>query len=597
VWHFPFSKTERFSPAIPNGTRIYAIGDVHGCADLLDGVLSRINADLSAHPSCRVIQVFIGDYIDRGPASSEVIDRLIEHGCAHETVFLKGNHETYFLEFLKKPDVLEDWRHVGGLETLLSYGLKPSLNPSSAERKELAKALNRVLPESHRQFLFDLKSSFVCGDFFFAHAGVQPGIALSHQDEDDLLWIRNEFTDWEGDFGKVIVHGHTPVLEPEAHPNRINIDTGCYASGQLTCLRIEGGELRFITQKRQWTHNPGSLARSTSSRAVGNVVRGEKSRDSMRTWTSVSEDNVFTHEIQRPVPADLAPPVGLRPMTHRTLGHVSLLVIVFLGAFLAFSVTRDPVSSVVGNNAEQEATADEREAERAAAVEAQKREAERAAAAETQKREAERAAAAETQKREAERAAAVEAEQREAERAAAAETQKREAERAAAVEAQKREAELAAAMEAQREAERAAAAEAQKREAERAAALQAEQRDMPAAPGPAPTPGPVVAATQSHPAEIPGFTPRRLESEEIAMLIKQGEAFLASGDIASARLMLQRAAEAGDAQAALTLARIYDLGVRSSPTDLAIARAWYEIAKTLGSADALHHLERLAHPH
>ena len=240
----PYSPTKQ--PRVPEGLRIYAIGDMHGCAELLDQVLSRIDAHQALHPAVRPIEVFLGDYIDRGPASREVLDRLIARSRARETVFLKGNHETLVESFLKDPAILSNWRHYGGLETLLSYGLAPSVNMDLAEQTKLATAFSEALPESHRRFLGGLRSSFTCGDYFFVHAGVRPGIPLAKQREEDLLWIRTDFLLCEAEFSKFVVHGHTPVREPEVRANRINIDTGAYATGQLTCLMLEGAERHFI---------------------------------------------------------------------------------------------------------------------------------------------------------------------------------------------------------------------------------------------------------------------------------------------------------------------------------------------------------------
>jgi serine/threonine protein phosphatase 1 len=239
----PDSLTEQPPPRLPDGVRIYAVGDVHGRADLLDQVLSRIDADLVGASNCRPIQIFLGDYIDRGPSSRMVIDRLIERSRTHEMVCLKGNHETYILEFLHNPAILGEWRQIGGLETLLSYGLRPSLSDDPAKQMELAGALAASLSDHHRQFLRNLLLSFTCGDFFFVHAGVKPGIPLAEQQEKDLLWIRDDFLLCEDGFGKMIVHGHTPVHDPDIRPNRINIDTGAYATGRLTCLIIENDKI------------------------------------------------------------------------------------------------------------------------------------------------------------------------------------------------------------------------------------------------------------------------------------------------------------------------------------------------------------------
>jgi len=225
---------------VRDGVRVYAVGDVHGRADLLKQLFSGIDADLAAHPILRVIHVFLGDYIDRGPASREVLDLLIERGRQYRSsVYLKGNHEAFLEMFLRRPEILSDWRQVGGIETLLSYGLRPNFNSDTSEQKALAKALAKALPQAHRNFLRRLRLSFSCGDFFFAHAGVRPGIPLVEQKEQDLLWIRDDFLRCGDDFGKIVVHGHSPVREVEFHSNRINIDTGAFATGNLTCLRIE----------------------------------------------------------------------------------------------------------------------------------------------------------------------------------------------------------------------------------------------------------------------------------------------------------------------------------------------------------------------
>jgi serine/threonine protein phosphatase 1 len=189
----------------------------------------------------------LGDYIDRGPASRQVIDLIIARGGVHELVLLKGNHETYPSRFLKDPSALGEWRMLGGLETLMSYGLKPPVRADGVEQRELAQRFASALPPRHARFFAELKTSFVCGDFFFVHAGVKPGVPLARQREEDLLWIRGDFLLHEEDFGKMIVHGHTPVRDADFRDNRINIDTGAYATGKLTCLIIEQGELALLS--------------------------------------------------------------------------------------------------------------------------------------------------------------------------------------------------------------------------------------------------------------------------------------------------------------------------------------------------------------
>ncbi len=237
------SKPERRKPRLPDGIRIYAISDIHGCADLLQQMFTVIDRDLTTARSMRPIHVFLGDYIDRGPDSRRTIELLIERGRKHESVFLKGNHEAFLFDVLKDPARLQDWKQYGGLQTLTSYGLRPSLNPDPAEQAELIKQLAVAIPPHQRRFFNSLRLRFVCGDFFFVHAGVRPGVALARQEEHDLLWIREEFLNSERRFGKYIIHGHTPVREPDILPNRANIDTGAYATGNLTLLTIQGDRL------------------------------------------------------------------------------------------------------------------------------------------------------------------------------------------------------------------------------------------------------------------------------------------------------------------------------------------------------------------
>lgn len=233
-------------PCIPAGLRIYAVGDIHGRADLLAPLLARIDADLSTHPIAQPCQVFLGDYIDRGPHSRQVIDLLTARRRRQQMLFLRGNHEDFALEFLSDPTKLSEWKQAGGMSTLLSYGVKIADRTDPAGEREAAIAFRRALPPSHVHFLQSLILSFQCGDYFFAHAGARPGIPLRQQHQQDLLWIRDDFLLHEEDFGKVVVHGHTPVTTPDIRPNRINIDTGAYATSRLTCLVLEGDKMRFL---------------------------------------------------------------------------------------------------------------------------------------------------------------------------------------------------------------------------------------------------------------------------------------------------------------------------------------------------------------
>jgi serine/threonine protein phosphatase 1 len=233
-------------PSLPAGVRIYAVGDIHGRLDLLDELLARIDTDIALRPTLRPLYVFLGDYIDRGSSSRETIDRLIEHGATHEAVFLKGNHELIAIKCLSDRGLFDQWLRLGGLATLVSYGVPAETLASAKQIAELQSAFHSALPQAHFRFFRDLQTSFSCGDFFFAHAGVKPDVELSHQKESDLLWIREEFLSSNRDFGKIIVHGHTPGSEIEVKPNRINIDTGAFATGRLTCLAIEDEQLSVI---------------------------------------------------------------------------------------------------------------------------------------------------------------------------------------------------------------------------------------------------------------------------------------------------------------------------------------------------------------
>jgi serine/threonine protein phosphatase 1 len=240
------SRKPKSKPRLPDGIRIYAISDIHGRADLLQNVFTAIDHHLARAGPARSLHIFLGDYIDRGPASRQTIDFLIDRSRRHESIFLKGNHEAFLFEVLQDATRLEAWKEYGGLQTLMSYGLAPSINPGREEQIELVHALRQGMPDHHRRFFGKLRSSFVCGDFFFAHAGVKPGVPLRQQREEDLLWIRDEFLQCEENFGKFVVHGHTPVAKPDIRANRINIDTGAYATGILTLLTIQGDRMFAI---------------------------------------------------------------------------------------------------------------------------------------------------------------------------------------------------------------------------------------------------------------------------------------------------------------------------------------------------------------
>ena len=252
----PFTK--RAAARLPDGHRVYAVGDIHGRADLLEALLPQIDADCALYPCRRPILVFVGDYIDRGSHSREVLNLLLNCRRTRETVFLRGNHETFVHRFLAEPAILDEWRECGGLETLMSYGLMPSINPDADEQHQLADELARSIPQRHLQFLDALDLSFSCGDFLFVHAGIRPGVAIRRQREEDLLWIRDEFLFCERPFEKFVVHGHTPVPAPDIRSNRVNIDTGAFATGRLTCIAIEGTSIVPLIDVRDWIRGDDS---------------------------------------------------------------------------------------------------------------------------------------------------------------------------------------------------------------------------------------------------------------------------------------------------------------------------------------------------
>lgn len=237
------SRSNPRRPRLPEGLRIYAMSDIHGRADLLQQMFTVIDRDLATIGPRRAIHVYLGDYIDRGPDSNRTIELLIQRALKHESVFLKGNHEAFLLDVLNNPHQLQDWKQYGGLQTLASYGLRPSLNPDPAEQVELIRELAQAIPPQQLKFFNGLRPRFVCGDFFFVHAGVKPGVPLARQQEQDMLWIREEFLESDRNFGKYVVHGHTPVQQPDIRPNRANIDTGAYATGNLTLLTIQDQSL------------------------------------------------------------------------------------------------------------------------------------------------------------------------------------------------------------------------------------------------------------------------------------------------------------------------------------------------------------------
>ena len=246
---FSLRRKETHRPAeAPSGSRLYVVGDIHGRLDLLLRLYERIVEDAGKKPDGERQVFFLGDYIDRGPSSRQVLDFLIEPGGERLPVtHLLGNHEAMLLQFLEDSSVGEEWLAYGGLATLMSYGVNLKGEGSTDQKLAAAqRALNENLPAGHKEFLRGLPTHATAGDYFFVHAGVRPGIPLNRQRDSDLIWIRDEFLASQDFHGKIIVHGHSYKTEPEVRPNRIGIDTGAYATGRLTCLVLEGQNLRFL---------------------------------------------------------------------------------------------------------------------------------------------------------------------------------------------------------------------------------------------------------------------------------------------------------------------------------------------------------------
>lgn len=235
------------SPQCPDGVRIYAVGDIHGRDDLLIRMHAMILADVRAHPAASPTVVYLGDYVDRGSGSFEVIEFLINEPLPGFTsVALMGNHEDMMLRFLAGPPTL-NWLVNGGIATLASYGVGAGLPAIYlADLDVLRRELRAAVPPSHMRFLLGLGLMHVVGDYAFVHAGVRPGVDLEVQTQADLLWIRDKFLDSRKDHGKVVIHGHTITEDPEIRANRIGIDTGAFVTDRLTCLVLEGSERRFL---------------------------------------------------------------------------------------------------------------------------------------------------------------------------------------------------------------------------------------------------------------------------------------------------------------------------------------------------------------
>jgi serine/threonine protein phosphatase 1 len=240
---FRSASSPQSQPAGPKGYRAYVIGDVHGRLDLLKALLAKVHTELDREPPAKCLLVFVGDLIDRGPNSAQVIERLRTYNRRGvQPVFLLGNHEEVLLRILRgEAELITKWRWFGGAECLQSYGVNPEAVAASSDEEALA-IVRAAIPKAHVQFLESFADSCRFGDYLFVHAGVRPGIELEQQSQSDLRWIREPFLNDNSDHGFVVVHGHTISSAVEQRPNRIGIDTGAYRTGVLTALAIEGSD-------------------------------------------------------------------------------------------------------------------------------------------------------------------------------------------------------------------------------------------------------------------------------------------------------------------------------------------------------------------
>ena len=206
-----------------------------------------IIADLQTRPPQSARLIYLGDYIDRGGKSREVVERLLNPPPElPKAIMLRGNHEQTLLDCLDDPVRLDEWRGFGGIETMMSYGVEASLLLQRNDQRATIEAFAKASSD-HFDFYANLELSAEFGNYFFCHAGVRPGVALNRQSAQDLMWIRQEFLNSQADFTRIIVHGHTPVEKPDVRPNRINIDTGAYATRKLTCAVLEAETIHFLS--------------------------------------------------------------------------------------------------------------------------------------------------------------------------------------------------------------------------------------------------------------------------------------------------------------------------------------------------------------
>ena len=232
------SQEDAFYPPAPEGLVIYAIGDIHGRSDCLRTVHRRIDHDKSTlKPTCNTLEIYVGDFIDRGPNSYGVIEMILARARNTVIVCLKGNHERMMEAYLAGELAFEHWKSMGGLEALLSYDIDPLLLRHGGST--LLTTVRTSVPDQHKKFLEKTLPYLKLGNYCFVHAGLRPDVPLERQKLHDLTFIREEFLKYTGNFGCIVVHGHSPRPQVEFKRNRINLDTGAYATNILSLIRID----------------------------------------------------------------------------------------------------------------------------------------------------------------------------------------------------------------------------------------------------------------------------------------------------------------------------------------------------------------------
>lgn len=246
---WPFSRRAAPVYRLPQGIRIYAVGDIHGKADVLRELQAHIARDAQDFEGNKVLEIYLGDYIDRGEQSCDVLDLLLASPpSGHERICLRGNHEQVLLDALEETQALRRWLQFGGLSTLLSYGVALPEFVSGDAAEQMREQLREALPEAHLAFLRSLPLHYECGDYYFVHAGVRPGCSLGAQSMEDKLWIRDDFLHHTKPFARFVVHGHSPNDQPELLAYRANLDISDAPKASLCALRIEGEQRELMVQ-------------------------------------------------------------------------------------------------------------------------------------------------------------------------------------------------------------------------------------------------------------------------------------------------------------------------------------------------------------